>query len=262
LCGEIEFRNVSFRYPQVENWALSNVNFCVPAGSTVALIGRSGTGKSTLINLLMRCYDPQHGAILLDGIIIGEASQESLRRQIAVVPQEVDLFSRTIAENIAYGCPDATREDVERAAHLALAHDFIERADHGYETLAGERGLRLSGGERQRIGIARAILRNPRILVLDEATSHLDTESEHLIQRALESISKERTCFVIAHRLSTVRHANLVVVFSNGGIEAAGTHAELWQRSPTYRRLHEIHSDVNDVITDDSYDTDFLELAS
>ena len=242
LGSEIEFRDVSFRYPQVENWTLSSVSFRVPAGSTVALIGRSGTGKSTLINLLMRCYDPQNGTILLDGVDISEASQESLRRQIAVVPQEVDLFCRTIAENIAYGCPDATREDVERVARLALAHDFIERADHGYETLAGERGLRLSGGERQRIGIARAILRNPRILVLDEATSHLDTESEHLIQRALESVSKDRTCFIIAHRLSTVRHANLVVVFANGGIEAVGTHAELWQRSPTYRRLHELHS--------------------
>ena len=262
LCGEIEFRNVSFRYPLAENWTLSDVNFRVPAGSTVALIGRSGTGKSTLINLLMRCYDPQRGAILIDGVDIRSASQESLRRQIASVPQEVDLFCRTIAENIAYGSPDATREDVVNAARLALAHDFIERADHGYETLAGERGLRLSGGERQRIGIARAILRNPRILVLDEATSHLDTESEHLIQRALETISKERTCFVIAHRLSTVRHADMVVVFANGGIEAVGTHADMWHRSPTYRRLHELHSDGSDIITDESYEPELLELAS
>lgn len=262
LCGEIEFRNVSFHYPHAENWTLSDVNFRVPAGSTVALIGRSGAGKSTLINLLMRCYDPQRGAILIDGVDIRAASQESLRHQIATVPQEVDLFSRTIAENIAYGSPDATCEEVVRAAGLALAHDFIERADHGYETLAGERGLRLSGGERQRIGIARAILRNPRILVLDEATSHLDTESEHLIQRALETISKDRTCFVIAHRLSTVRHADLVVVFANGGIEAVGTHAELWHHSPTYRRLHELHSNGADVITDESYEPELLELAS
>lgn len=264
LQGAIEFRDVSFRYPHTENWTLSNVNIRVPAGSTVALIGRSGTGKSTLINLLMRCYDPQHGSIMLDGVDIREASQESLRRQIAIVPQEVDLFSRTIAENIAYGAPDASQADVERAAHLALAHDFIERTDEGYQTLAGERGLRLSGGERQRIGIARAVLRNPRILVLDEATSHLDTESEYLIQRALEAISKERTCFVIAHRLSTVRHADLVVVFANGGIEAVGSHAEVWQHSPTYRRLHELHSNGDsDVITDESFDEpELLELAS
>jgi ABC-type multidrug transport system fused ATPase/permease subunit len=264
LQGAIEFRDVSFRYPHTENWTLSNVNVQVPAGSTVALIGRSGTGKSTLINLLMRCYDPQHGSIMLDGVDIREASQESLRRQIAIVPQEVDLFCRTIAENIAYGSPDASQADVERAARLALAHDFIERTDEGYQTLAGERGLRLSGGERQRIGIARAVLRNPRILVLDEATSHLDTESEHLIQRALDAISKERTCFVIAHRLSTVRHADLVVVFANGGIEAVGSHAEVWQHSPTYRRLHELHSNGgSDVITDESYDQpELLELAS
>jgi ABC-type multidrug transport system fused ATPase/permease subunit len=238
--GSVEFRNVWFRYEASDFWALRNVNFTVPVGSTVALIGRSGTGKTTLINLLMRCYDPQHGAILIDGVDIRMTTQESLRRQIAVVPQEVDLFARTIAENIAYGSPQASTEQVENAAGLALAHTFIQRSEDRYSTMVGERGLRLSGGERQRIGIARAILRDPRILVLDEATSHLDTESEHLIQSAMERVASGRTCFIIAHRLSTVRHADMVVVFGEEGVEAVGRHADLWEQSPTYRRLHEL----------------------
>ena len=217
------------------------MSFQVPAGSTVALIGRSGTGKSTMVNLLLRCYDPQHGSICIDGVDIKAATQESLRRQIAVVPQEVDLFSRTIAENIAYGTPDATAEEIEAAARMALAHEFIQRSEAGYQTPVGERGLKLSGGERQRLGIARAILRNPRILVMDEATSHLDTESEHLIQRAMERVAKGRTCFIIAHRLSTVRHADMVIVFGKGGIEAIGTHEQLWHENATYRRLHQLH---------------------
>jgi ABC-type multidrug transport system fused ATPase/permease subunit len=240
LKGSVEFRNVWFRYDASDFWALRNVSFTVPVGSTVALIGRSGTGKTTLINLLMRCYDPQHGAILIDGVDIRNATQESLRRQIAVVPQEVDLFSRTIAENIGYGSPGAPMEQIENAAALALAHQFIERSEDKYSTTVGERGLRLSGGERQRIGIARAILRNPQILVLDEATSHLDTESEHLIQGAMERVASGRTCFIIAHRLSTVRHADVVVVFGEEGVEAVGCHADLWDQSPTYRRLHEL----------------------
>lgn len=263
LQGSVEFRNLSFRYSSADDWTLQNVSFKVPAGSTVALIGRSGTGKTTLVNLLLRFYDPQHGSILIDGVDIRNVSQDSLRGQIAAVPQEVDLFSRTVAENIAYGSPDAGQQEIESAARIALAHDFIKRSEGKYETVVGERGLRLSGGERQRIGIARAILRDPEILVFDEATSHLDTESEHLIQKAIERATRGRTCFVIAHRLSTVRHADLVVVFVNGGIEAVGTHQELWRRSPTYRRLHELHSDgEHDVITDDSYDQELTELAS
>ena len=263
LNSSIELNHVGFRYPGSEEWTLQDVNFTVPVGSTVAFIGRSGTGKSTLINLLLRCYDPQQGAILVDGVDIRRVSQESLRRQIAVVPQEVDLFSRTIAENIAYGSPGSTREEIQSAARMALAHNFISRCELGYDTVVGERGLTLSGGERQRIGIARAILRNPKILVLDEATSHLDTESEYLIQRAMQSVTKDRTCFVIAHRLSTVRHADLVVVLTESGVEAVGTHQELWHRSPTYRRLHELHSGTgHDLITDHSFDTPILELAS
>jgi ABC-type multidrug transport system fused ATPase/permease subunit len=249
VAGHVEFNHVSFRYEDADFWTFRNVNFQVPAGATVALIGRSGTGKSTMMNLLLRSYDPQHGSISIDGVDIKTATQESLRKQIAVVPQEVDLFSRTIAENIAYGTPNATPEEIETAARMALAHEFIQRSETGYQTLVGERGLKLSGGERQRLGIARAILRNPRILIMDEATSHLDTESEHLIQRAMERIAKGRTCFIIAHRLSTVRHADMVVVFGKGGIEAIGTHEQLWQESATYRRLHQLHE------TDDHHNT-------
>jgi ABC-type multidrug transport system fused ATPase/permease subunit len=255
VSGRVDVRNLHFRYEGSDQWTLKNASFQVPGGSTVALIGRSGTGKSTFINLLLRCYDPQQGSISIDGVDLKAATQQSLRRQIAVVPQEVDLFSRTIAENIAYGTPSATPAEIEAAARMALAHDFIKRSENGYETMVGERGLRLSGGERQRIGIARAILRDPRILVLDEATSHLDTESEHLIQSAMERISKGRTCFIIAHRLSTVRHADLVVVFGRGGVEAVGTHQQLWNECATYRRLHELHQNGHDVLVDDDYDS-------
>jgi ABC-type multidrug transport system fused ATPase/permease subunit len=183
-------------------------------------------------------FDPDQGSILIDGVDIRDVNQESLRQQMAVVPQEVDLFSRTIAENIAYGKPGASRGEIEAAAKSALAHDFIMRADQGYETVVGERGLKLSGGERQRIGIARAVLRDPRIFILDEATSHLDTESERLIQEATRNVIQNRTSFLIAHRLSTVRHADLVVVFNNQTIEAVGTHFELPLISPTYRKLY------------------------
>ncbi|MBV9498916.1 MAG: ABC transporter ATP-binding protein [Acidobacteriaceae bacterium] len=237
----VEFRNVSFRYAGVQQWTLENVSFCVPLGLTVALIGPSGSGKSTLMGLLQRLYDPQEGAILIDGQDIREITQRSLREQIAVVPQEVELFSRTIFENIGYGRDHVAVSDVEHAARTAHAHEFIERADCGYETQVGERGMKLSGGERQRIGIARAVLKNPKILILDEATSHLDNENERLIQAAMEKVIRGRTCFVIAHRLSTVRSADLVVVFAKGGIEAIGTHDELWHSSPTYQKLYGLH---------------------
>jgi subfamily B ATP-binding cassette protein MsbA len=242
LRHSIEFRDVCFRYPGADRWTLRNVNFTVPAGSSVALIGKSGTGKSTLINLLQRCYDPQQGAILIDGVDIRTVTQLSLRKQIAVVPQEVDLFSRSIHDNIAYGSANPDRHEVEYAARIAQAHEFVQRSERGYETSVGERGLTLSGGERQRIGIARAILRDPRILVLDEATSHLDTESEQLIQNATDKIVSGRTSFVIAHRLSTIENADLVVVFAEGGIEAVGRHEDLWEVSPMYQRLYSSHS--------------------
>ena len=237
----VEFRNLSFQYGSNERWTLKDVNFTVPTGSTVALIGASGSGKSTLMSLMQRLYDPQEGSIQIDGQDIRNVTQESLREQIAVVPQEVELFSRTILENIGYGLDGITPAEVERAARMAQAHEFILRCEQGYDTEVGERGFKLSGGERQRIGIARAIVRDPKILILDEATSHLDNESERLIQVAMEKVTEGRTCFIIAHRLSTVRKADMVVVFSEGGIEAVGTHEELWNTSETYRNLHGLH---------------------
>ncbi len=237
----VTFESVSFKYASADRYALDNVSFEVPAGAMVALIGRSGSGKSTLMNLLQRLYDPQQGRILIDGTDLRELTQDSLREHIAVVPQEVDLFSRTIFDNIAYGRDSVTSSEVEGATRVAQAHGFIERCEDGYTTQVGERGLKLSGGERQRIGIARAVVHDPKILILDEATSHLDNESERLIQLAFEKLIPGRTCFVIAHRLSTVRQADLVAVFADGGIEAVGTHAELWATSPTYRNLHAPH---------------------
>lgn len=237
----VEFRNLSFRYAGTDHWALKNINLRVSAGSTVALIGMSGSGKSTLMNLLQRLYDPQQGGVLIDGEDIRNVTQESLRDQIAVVPQEIDLFSRSVLANIGYGRDGISLSDVEEAARLAQAHEFIERCDDKYQTEVGERGAKLSGGERQRIGIARAIARNPRILILDEATSHLDNESERLIQVAMESVTRGRTSFIIAHRLSTIRQADMVVVFSEGTVEAVGTHDQLWSSSPTYRKLYGIH---------------------
>jgi ABC-type multidrug transport system fused ATPase/permease subunit len=237
----VEFRDVSFQYPESHEWALRDLNFHVPAGATVALIGPSGSGKSTVMNLLQRLYDPQHGTVLIDGINVRDLGTTELRRRIAVVPQEVELFSRPILQNIAYGRDYIVLDEVERAARLAQAHDFITRCDNGYESQVGERGLRLSGGERQRIGIARAAMSDAGILILDEATSHLDNESERLIQLALDKVIKGRTCFIIAHRLSTVRNADLVLVFREGRIEASGRHESLWRQSPTYRALYAHH---------------------
>lgn len=241
LEHSIEFSNVWFRYSEDGPWVLRNVSVAIPAGTTVALVGRSGSGKTTFVNLLQRLYDPNYGSIRVDGVDIREVTQESLRKQIAVVPQEVDLFSRTVAQNIAYGKTGASEEEIEAAAVTALAHDFILRTEDGYGTKVGERGMKLSGGERQRIGIARAVMRNPRILILDEATSHLDTESERLIQQATERVVEGRTSFLIAHRLSTVLRADLVIVFDHQGIEAVGTHEELRRTSPTYRKLYAAH---------------------
>ena len=237
---EVEFKDVWFEYRR-KSWALKNISVKVPAGSVVALVGRSGSGKTTFINLLMRSFDPQKGKIFIDGHDLRDVTRESILNQTAVVPQEVDLFSRTILENIAYGNRGAKEEeDVMDAAKSALAHNFIVRTEYGYDTLVGERGIRLSGGVRQRIGIARAVYRDPRILILDEATSHLDTESERLISAATESLMKNRTTFIIAHRLSTILKADTILVFENGRIEAMGPHRELLGSSPTYRKLYEL----------------------
>ena len=234
----IEFKNVSFRYSEGKNWAIKNLNIAIPANSTVALVGRSGSGKTTIANLLLRSYDPNEGGIYIDGKDIRDVTQESLRNQIAVVPQEVDLFSRTISQNIAYGKPNMAKEKIEEAAKIALANDFILKLDNGYETMVGERGIKLSGGERQRIGIARAILRDPKILILDEATSHLDSESERLIQQATQNLIKDRTSIIIAHRLSTILNADMILVFNKGELESFGTHQELLEKSPTYKKLY------------------------
>ncbi|KKS38128.1 MAG: Lipid A export ATP-binding/permease protein MsbA [Parcubacteria group bacterium GW2011_GWA2_42_14] len=234
----VEFKNVSFRYSEKRRWALNNVNATIPAGSTVALVGRSGSGKTTFVNLLLRSFDPEIGSVLIDGNDLRNVTRESLLSQIAVVPQEVDLFSRTIFENIAYGKREVDKEDVIRAAKTALSHDFIVNTEHGYDTLVGERGIKLSGGERQRIGIARAILRDPSILILDEATSHLDTESERLIAKATDALIKDRTTFIVAHRLSTILGADMILVFRGGELEAMGKHEELLKKSPTYQKLY------------------------
>ena len=246
LQKQIEFKNVSFSYHKDNQYALKNINVVIPAGTTCALVGRSGSGKTTFINLLLRSYAPGSGSILIDGTDIKTVTQASLRAQIAVVPQEVDLFSRTVSQNIAYGRENVSQEQIENAAKTALAHDFILKLENGYNTIVGERGIKLSGGERQRIGIARAVLRDPKILILDEATSHLDTESEQIITRATDVLIKNRTSLIIAHRLSTVIHADKILVFDNGEIEAMGTHAELLHSSKTYARLHSLQFEDED----------------
>lgn len=243
IQGHVEFRNVSFSYRDQATGnedvcTLCGINLSAEPGQVVALVGPTGAGKTTIINMLPRFYDAQEGAVLVDGVDVRKVTQESLRRQMGIVLQDTYLFSATVRENIRYGRPDATDEEVEAAAKISLAHDYIMRLPDGYNTMLGERGNNLSHGQRQLISIARAALANPRILILDEATSSVDTRTERLIQRALAELMKGRTSFVVAHRLSTIRNADQVLVVFDGQIVERGTHQQLLARRGKYYELY------------------------
>lgn len=237
--GHVEFEEVSFGYPDRQAAVLRGISLKARPGEVVALVGPSGAGKSTMVSLISRFFDPQQGRITLDGIDIRRMPLGFLRSQIGWVPQETQLFSGSIAANIRYGSPDATEEEVRSAARAANAAEFIDELDEGYATLVGERGVKLSGGQRQRVAIARALLKDPRILILDEATSSLDSESEALVQAALEVLMRGRTTFVIAHRLATVKGADTILVVDSGRIVQRGTHAELLRAGGLYAELYE-----------------------
>lgn len=240
MRGDVKFEDVSFRYNDgVEN-VLNNVCLDVPAGKYVALVGSSGAGKSTLCSLIPRFYDVTEGTIRIDGIDIREISLKSLRKHIGVVQQDVYLFAGTIYENILYGKPDASREEVIEAAKSANAHEFIMSFPEGYETDIGQRGIKLSGGQKQRLSIARVFLKNPPILIFDEATSALDNESERVVQSSLEKLAKNRTTFVIAHRLTTIKNAERILVLTQNGIEESGTHRELIEKGGIYEKLYNV----------------------
>ncbi|MBD1812952.1 ABC transporter ATP-binding protein/permease [Microcoleus vaginatus DQ-U2] len=233
VTGKVEYRNINFAYNS-ETPILQNMSLLVLPGEMIALVGASGAGKTTLVNLLPRFYDPQAGQILIDGIDIQDVTLNTLRRQIGIVPQETILFSGTIAQNIAFGQSYYELKDVQKAAEIANAHQFISQFPEGYQTWVGERGVNLSGGQKQRIAIARAVLLDPRILILDEATSALDSESESLVQEALERLMRDRTVFIIAHRLATVRRADRILVLEKGRIVESGTHEELLEKGSRY----------------------------
>lgn len=237
LRGEIDYRDVSFSYDDGQTQVLHNVSLHVPAGATVAVVGQSGSGKSTLVDLLPRFYDVDSGSITIDGVDLRQMAVADLRSHMGNVNQEAILFNDTIYNNITFGVNHATREQVEEAARIANAHDFIIATEDGYDTNIGDRGCRLSGGQRQRLSIARAILKNPPILILDEATSALDSESEHLVQEALDRLMKNRTTLVIAHRLSTIKSADLIAVMHEGRIAEAGTHQDLLALNGLYKKL-------------------------
>jgi ATP-binding cassette subfamily B protein len=235
--GEIVFDRVTFRYANQPSPLYSDFSLRIAPGERVALVGPTGAGKSTFVKLIQRLYDLEAGAIVIDGENIADLTQASLRQAIAVVPQDPALFHRTISENIAYGRPDATAEEIVAVARRARAHDFIARLPKGYDTLVGERGVKLSGGERQRVAIARAMLTDAPILVLDEATSSLDMETEKLVQAAADALMAGRTTVVIAHRLSTIRDADRILVFQDGRIVEEGRHGELVSQGGVYSRL-------------------------
>ena len=236
--SEIEFRNVSFAYDREP--VLKNVNLTVEKGKTIALIGPSGGGKSTLADLVPRFYDPTEGEVLIDGVSLRDYEIESLRKQVGVVTQESILFNDTIFNNICFGMENVKEADVIDAAKVAHAHEFIVQMENGYQTMIGERGSKLSGGQRQRLSIARAVLKNPPILILDEATSALDSESERLVQDALYTLMQHRTSIIIAHRLSTIQHADEIVVIQQGQIVERGQHDILIEGNGLYKKLIEI----------------------
>ncbi|MEM1280490.1 MAG: ATP-binding cassette domain-containing protein, partial [Cyanobacteria bacterium P01_H01_bin.152] len=237
FTGKVHFENLTFGYDR-DRAVLQNVDLLIQPKQTVALVGRSGSGKSTLVKLLFRYFEPQQGRILIDGEDIRKLDITGYRKQLAIVHQEVDVFNGTLMENLTYGNPHVTREQVDEACAIARVDEFIHQMPGGYSTVVGERGVRLSGGQRQRLGIARALLMNPDVLVFDEATSSLDYESERAIQLAMRSILGTRTTLIIAHRLSTVRDADVIVVLDQGRILEIGSHEELLNHGGLYHRLH------------------------
>ncbi len=242
VSGQVEFKNVSFSYGEGGGDVLAHLNLKVQAGESIALVGPSGGGKTTLCSLIPRFYEATEGSILIDGIDTKNITLRSLRENIGVVAQDVYLFSGSVKENIAYGKVDATDEEIEKAARLAGAHEFIKDLPDGYDTYVGERGVKLSGGQKQRISIARVFLKNPPILILDEATSALDNESERLVQKSLEELAKGRTTFTIAHRLTTIKNADRILYLTENGIEESGTHAELIAAGGAYCDLYKLYS--------------------
>jgi len=243
ISKEIVFSNVSFRYENTKDDALEGISLKAGKGEVIALVGRSGAGKTTFVDLLSRFYNPAQGAIYIDGINISDVTLQSLRHLIGIVSQDIILFNDTVRANIAFGRKGAAEQEIVAAAKAAFAHDFILELPQGYDTVIGERGIRLSGGQKQRLSIARAILKNPPILVFDEATSSLDTASEMMVQKALETLMEGRTTFVIAHRLSTVRSADRIIVFDRGRIAESGTHDELLTANGLYKKLYDLQFD-------------------